>query len=195
LVKKEKSDALSLTNEAVVKSDFNPVILNGLGYVHLVREEYKESIEILKTLLDYNPYIITSHWDIIQAYRMVSEHKEAYVYSQKLINCIEDQNVFSLPSNRRISIMENDFDGNCEFFKGINEKKCYSYFTAALSSYLVDKKAESYIYIEKALSLIYCDQTKALKVLVHNINCLEKDNEEFKKVLYKFRKNIEKLIL
>lgn len=192
LLDKDKGTALELAKKAANRSEYNSVVLNGLGYVYLVNKKYDNTIKILETLLKYNPYLMPSYCNIIQAYRMTGNIKNAYVYSKKLIYCIENKDVFSIELNRRLSFVEMDSDGGVARIKGIADRKCFSYFTVALTCYLNDSEDEAHTYIDKAKSLDYCcNQSSYLKVLLYNIECIQEKYKELIPKLDNFRKIIE----
>jgi len=186
---KRKEESLELAKKAAERTNYNPVVLNGLGYVYLVNGNYDNTIKTLEPLLKSNPYLMPSYCNIIQAYRMTGNIKDAYVYSKKLIYCIENEDVFSIESNRRLSLVEMDRNGGVAFIKGIIDRKCYSYFTVALSCYLNDFAKEALMYITKAKKLDYCNQPLYVKVLLYNIELI---SEEYKKQ-EKYKELISKL--
>lgn len=200
LLDKDKVTALELASNAADRNEHNPVVLNGLGYVYLVNNKYDKTIEILGPILKNNPYLMPSYCNIIQAYRMAGNIKDAYVYSKKLIYCIENEDIFSIESNRRLSFVEMDRDGGVARIKGTADRKCFSYFTVALTCYLNDSKDEFKIYLGKAKSLDYCcNQSSYLKVLTYYSECIQeeyKKQEKYKELIPKlesFRTTINKL--
>lgn len=168
----------------------NPVILGGLAYIELVNRKYGEAIEKLGYLIKSNPHIIVSHWDIIQAYRMLDNINYAYIYSQKLIKIIDDEDVFSLGSNRRVNLLEID-KCKVKFFKSIREKKCYSYYTVALTSYLKGHEKEAFDHLGKALLLDSTDTNPSKNVILYDIDCIKKAHVKYIRKLNIFKEHIE----
>lgn len=199
LKEKKKDSAFKYVSDAYEICNFNPVILNGLGYMHLVRREYEDTIRILAPLLESNPYTLASYCNIIQAYRMTGNIRNAYVYSKKLIHCMENEDVFSLITNRRMNIVEIDRSGEGVLLKGVDNRKFYGYCTVALTCYLngLDKEASTYMHM--ALNLNFCDKILYSKIMLYQIECMQeeyKKQEKYKELISKlenFRKMVENL--
>lgn len=185
----EKACKYLETAEEKCKS--NPVILNGLGYQYIIQKNYDLAIEKLTYLLEINPYVISAYWNIINAYRLANQFGNAHKYSIKLMNYIKNDNVFSLGPNCRSYFFMADDDGSGVYFKEIIEKRCYSYYTVALTCYLLISEEEGKKYLEEAKGLQHCDKTSAQKYLKYNINCLKKENPIIISKLTEFEKLIE----
>lgn len=148
--------------------------------------------------------MIVAYWNITDLFRINNDFTNAYNYSTKLIRFIEEENVFSLEINRRFYFFkgyEKGLKGLKGFiFKGELDKKCYSYFTVALTCYLKNLSSEAQKYIEEAKNLCNCDRTQAIEFLRFSISSLQynyKKSEHLHKEklnkLEKFKKIINEL--
>lgn len=165
--------ALGLAKQAESKSKNLPLTVNGLGYMHLINKNYPETINILKKLLEDNPYLWPSYMTIIQAYRMTGNIEESYNYSNKLIHCLDNKDTYSIELNRKLSFVEKNKKGEIALIKGIPNRTYYAFLSVALTYYLYKDEVKSRSYIKKAQQISYCDQKSFREVIYYQIECIK----------------------
>jgi hypothetical protein len=120
---------------------------------------------------------------------MIENIEESYNYSNRLIHCLDNKDAYYIELNRKLSFIEKDKDGGVALLKGISDRKCYSFFTVALTFYLYNYEDVASTYIDKAKEIDYCDQSLFSEVIGYQIECIK---EEYNKQ-NKYNPHIHKL--
>jgi tetratricopeptide (TPR) repeat protein len=154
----------------------NSSVLNNLSYQYSIRGDYEISINKLKSIIKNEPYRIIALWNVINSLRSLGEFQESYNYNHKLIECIEDEESLNVGANLVSFFFQTDSNGNGVFFENIHEKKCYSYYSAALTCNLLNKNEEANRFLEKAQVFDDIDKISPIKFLYYNIECIQKNN-------------------
>jgi tetratricopeptide (TPR) repeat protein len=179
-------ESLATMEKAASLSKWNPIINNSLGYQYLINDMYEKAIEQLNFLLRFDPYFLIAYWNISNSYRMLGNFQLAYERQKKLIELLEDENVTSLKRNQLRWFFNIESDKGVNFYDLI-DKKSYSYYSMALTCYLIDSKKEAQEYIDKAQELSSYDKISSLELLNFNIKCLKNKDSNLINKLDEFR--------
>ena len=171
---------------AEILSKWNSIIINNIAYQYLIREDYEIAIEKLEFLLRIDPNSLIAYWNLSNACRINGNYKRAYELQNKLFELLEDKDVTSLRRNHGEWFFDTEFDKGA-LFCDLEEKKCYSYYSMALTCYLIDSKKEAQEYIDKAQKLGSCDKTSTMDFLNFNIICLQKRDRNLINKIDEFR--------
>jgi len=182
----KNDESLATMKKAASLSKWNPIINNSLGYQYLINDMYEEAIKQLDFLLRFDPYFLIAYWNITNSYRMFGRFQLAYKRQKKLIELLEDENVTSLKRNQLRWFFNTESDKGVIFYDLIG-KKSYSYYSMALTCYLIDSKKEAQEYIDKAQELRGCDKISSLEFLNFNIKCLKDKDSNLINKLDEFR--------
>lgn len=183
-MQKRNEDSLKNKEKAASLSRWNQIIINSLAYQYIINGKYDDAIKKLDFLLAFDPYFLIAYWNLSNSYRMIGKFQLAYKNQKRLIELLEKESVASLKRNQ-LRWFFNTESNNGVLFYDIKEKKSYSYYSMALTCYLIDKKKDAQEYIKKAQELNCCD--KSMEFLNFNIKCLQKKNSILNTKLDKFR--------
>lgn len=173
---KDNDSAFNYMKKAANLCEMNSSVLNNLSYQYSIRGYYDTSIDTLVRLIKHDPYKMIAFWNIINSFRSLGRFEESYVYNKKLIELIEDENSFNYSFSFVSFFFQTDYSGNGVYFNDVSTKKCYSYYSMALTCYLLNKTEEMNMFLEKAQNFDFIDKVPSLKFLYYNIECIQKNN-------------------
>lgn len=189
---KKHEDALKMMKIASCFSKWDPFIINNLGYQYLILEQYEKSIEQFEFLLKFYPHFLLGYWNISNAYMMGGNFKLAYKYQSMLIELIENEDIMSQKFNRGNWFFNTEPDKGVNF-SGLVEKKCYSYYSIALTCCLLDYKEKTQEFIDRAQKLVIYDKISVKNLLSFNIDFLQRRDSNLITKLDSFKETLSNL--
>jgi tetratricopeptide (TPR) repeat protein len=167
-------DALAMYEKAAEFSEWNQMVLNNLGYEYIRKREYEKAIPKLELLLNLDNRCLIGYWNLSNAYRLCGAFDSAYLLQKQLIRLLSDPNVTSLSRNQGIWFFETGPDSGVKFYS-LPQKQCYSYYSLALTSFILGREDEADGFMETAQALEVDDRAPATEFLISNLNRLARE--------------------
>jgi tetratricopeptide (TPR) repeat protein len=181
---KNNEEAIRMYGKALSLSKWNQVYINNLGYQYIQRKNYNSAIEKYDLLLRLNSRYLLSYYTISNAYRIEGYLDNASWYQERLIQLLNDDKIISLSSNRQEWFFHTDT--RTIYFDDFSMKKCYAYYNAALTTYLLrdEKKADS--YLTKAKNTNTPNEWLVKELLRYDIKELKEAQKKYSRQLDSF---------
>ncbi|HVS83131.1 MAG TPA: tetratricopeptide repeat protein [Pyrinomonadaceae bacterium] len=180
-------DALAMYEKAAEFSEWNQMVLNNLGYEYIRKREYEKAISKLELLLNLDDRCLIGYWNLSNAYRLCGAFDNAYLLQKQLIRLLDNPNVTSLSRNDGIWFFQTEPDRGAKFYD-LSQKQCYSYYSIALTSFILGNEDEARRFMEIAQALDVDDRTPASEFLISNLNRLAEEQSPVISKLDGFRK-------
>jgi tetratricopeptide (TPR) repeat protein len=148
--------ALKMYDLALDKSPNNQEYLNNRAYALYAANEDKGAIEDAITINEeintWDPWFLTSYFDVIHMYRVREELTKAHAKELQLIELLENEAVMSLERNQVDFFYE--YGGSDPVrISGYSAKRYYAYHGTALTTYLLGNEKEAQKYKDRAMNL------------------------------------------
>jgi tetratricopeptide (TPR) repeat protein len=132
---KKQDSALFYYEKASNISKWNQGYLNNIAYQHYQRNDFEKAIEKYKSLLKLNDRFLLSYYTLSNSYRIKGNLDSANYFSLVLRSLLDSSSITSLKINNNEWFFHTDNSETISFFD-MNQKKCYAYYSAALTNCL-----------------------------------------------------------
>jgi tetratricopeptide (TPR) repeat protein len=181
---KNSGEAIRMYEKALELSNWNQTYLNNLGYQYLQRKNYKEAINKYELLLKLDYRYLLTYYTLSSAHRLIGNLDHSYWYQKRLITLLDDAKVVSLPCNQGVWFFHTD--SRVVYFYDYPMRKCYAYYSAALTAHLKNDGGAANMYVNKGKALKIENEWLVKELIRFDIKNLKEANKEYTKSLSDF---------
>jgi tetratricopeptide (TPR) repeat protein len=169
--------ALEKFEEAYEMKPYNSEYHSNYAYALYENKSYEKAEEEYLDVNLWDPYFLTTYFDLSKVYLVQGKIYEANFYQERLIELLEDERVTSLEKNRATIYYATPPSPYPVYLPGLAEKKYYAYYSVALTAYLLGKEDNATGYVNQTGDVSMDDLAKSeIKRLVeHDIETLKEE--------------------
>jgi tetratricopeptide (TPR) repeat protein len=177
--------AISMYSKALSLSEWNQTYLSNLAYQYYKKKEFDKAINYYTESVERNSNFILNLFGLSSAYRFQGKLEYADYYSKYLIQFINNDNLMALSANSSNWFWNAGEDH--VLFYDLPMKKCYAYYSAALTAYLQNDFEAADNYIEQAKALNSTNEQSVKILMAFDVDELADFNKTYSAQLIDFK--------
>jgi tetratricopeptide (TPR) repeat protein len=183
-----KKEAIENFKQAITLSGMNQTFLNNLAYLYFQEKDFKHAKELYEYVLNLNGAYLLTYYNLSNTYRLTGELENALYWQEILISKFDDIRILKYKFNDSLWFFHINKNQSVYFINN-SMKKCYAYYNASLTAYLLRKMVKAESLINKAKDIKDKDEDQVKELVRYDIGQINETQKSYSELLSDFMKS------